>query len=305
MFFFYDVGTIINPAPMDNQETKTINNTFHTSSENNNPDTVNEQIDTNILLFTIPDLLSWFDTTQSEDYQNAYRIACEEQSYLCSSIQLQFSDNNKEYYYGLLALLSINEINNLLLNADNLQTTLIIKHDPEHKKRWYANKQSIVINTHNMSEEEFFEVLVHELGHTIDLWVIQWKDKILHKEFTEFWEQVFAIDDPSLEYYTLSRESEWIKRQWSDINDFCTIYGSKNPFEDFSECFNLYINHHTYFLTLITTNPILQQKYQFIQSWIRRGKQYKQNIHNYSTDINHRYRDSTKIPLSDDTRTTL
>ena len=298
MCFFYDVGTIVNPAPMQNNQQLIITNPTHPSSENNNPDTVNEQSENNIVPFTIPDLLSWFDSTQSEEYQNAYRIACEGQSYLCSSIQLQFSDNNKEYYYGLLALVTIHEINNLLLKSDTLQTTLIIKNDPDQKKRWYATKQSIVINIYNLSEEEVFEVLVHELGHTLDLWILQGTDSTLHTKFTEFWEPVFALDDPSIPFYTLSRESEWIKRPWSNITDFCTIYGSQNPFEDFSECFNLYINHHNYFVSLSQTNSILLQKYHFIQSWIRQGNHYKNNTHTYSSDLSYRYRDSTKIPVS-------
>lgn len=283
----------------NNQQNAITDNTVHPSSENNNPDTVNEQRENSVIPFTLPELILWFDLNQSEKYHDAYRIACEGQSYLCSSIQLQFSENNKEYYYGLLALLSINEINNLLLKADTLQTTLIIKNDPDQKKRWYATKQSIVINTHNLSEEEFFEVLVHELWHTLDLWIIEWTDSTLHTKFTEFWEPVFALDDPSLSYYTLSRESEWIKRPWSNITDFCTIYGSSNPFEDFSECFNLYINHHDYFVSLTQNNLILLQKYQFIQSWIRQGNHYKNNSHNYSFDLSYRYRDSTKIPISE------
>jgi hypothetical protein len=37
-----------------------------------------------------------------------------------------------------------------------------------------------------------------------------------------------------------------------------------NPFEDFAECFNLYMNHNAYFRSIAQNNIILTQKYNFI-----------------------------------------
>ncbi len=297
MFFFYDIGTIINPAPMQDLNPKILE-TVHNTPEDIFPHTMNDPID-NKDMFTLHDLLHWFDSNQSNSYKQQYNKFCESQSYLCSTLQLQLDDSDiKKDYYALLSLLTINDMNNLVLSSHTLQTTLIIKNDPDQKKRWYATKQSIVININNLKDEEFFEVLVHELWHTLDLWVIQGNSTIVDTHYTEFWDPKFSEDDPSLEYYALSRESEGIKKRWSSITDFCSIYGSSNPFEDFAECFNLYINHHDYFVSLSQTNSTLLQKYHFIQSYIRQAPSYKSHTHNYNTDPSHRYRDSTKIPVS-------
>ena len=37
-----------------------------------------------------------------------------------------------------------------------------------------------------------------------------------------------------------------------------------NPFEDFSECYNLYMNHQNIFRFLARTNDILKNKYNYL-----------------------------------------
>ena len=37
-----------------------------------------------------------------------------------------------------------------------------------------------------------------------------------------------------------------------------------NPFEDFAECHNLYLNHHNIFRSLATTNDMLKNKYNYL-----------------------------------------
>jgi hypothetical protein len=39
-----------------------------------------------------------------------------------------------------------------------------------------------------------------------------------------------------------------------------------DPFEDFAECFNLYVNHNTLFKTMAKNNQILKKKYNFVAS---------------------------------------
>lgn len=298
MFFFYDVGTIVNPSPSFIKKT----------TDNIHPST--EQIDTPTTLPTITqdqistikseelsELIQWFDIEQKDYYRERYTKLCEYYSSRCSGIQLQFSDtNNKDYYRWLITLATIDKLNNLLLSESWFENSIIIK-DDDSKKRWYATKSGIVINSRNLSSSEFFEVLVHELGHILDLALIQWTSSELHPLFTEFQEPVFAIDDPSLQYYALSRDSEGLKKSGSSIRDFCTIYGSQNPFEDFSECFNLYINHHDYFLSLLPTSKILQSKYDFITLWMRYKDLQIINFSDYNHESDHRYRDSTKISI--------
>jgi len=46
----------------------------------------------------------------------------------------------------------------------------------------------------------------------MDLGALQGKSKIKSNLYTEFGKKNFAIDDPSLEYYKYSRQSETIRK---------------------------------------------------------------------------------------------
>lgn len=176
--------------------------------------------------------------------------------------------------------------------AESIQTITINKE--KSSSRWYSSHNSIVINYGDMSRQEFKEVLTHELGHIIDLWVLHGYSSKKNEVFSEFEEFVFEEDDPSLMYYSLSRDWEDKKKAQSTKQDFCTTYGMSNPFEDFAECLNLYLYHHEYFSTLIAWNKILEKKYEYIAKIF--GYQYIQwwKIDNNKSK-NYRYRDSTRI----------
>jgi len=85
-----------------------------------------------------------------------------------------------------------------------------------------------------------------------------------HGAFTEFGKKVFATDDLSLKYYAESWKSETVRKPGSLKKDFCSGYGMSDPFEDFAECFNLYINHHSLFKAMAKNNQILTKKYNFV-----------------------------------------
>ena len=48
--------------------------------------------------------------------------------------------------------------------------------------------------------------------------------------------------------------------------DFCSWYGMSDPFEDFAECHNLYLNHHDYFRKLAMNNSTVKNKYNFMSN---------------------------------------
>jgi hypothetical protein len=106
--------------------------------------------------------------------------------------------------------------------------------------------------------------LTHEVGHIIDLGALQGKSKTKHQLFTEFGKAVFTIDDPSLEYYEYSRQSETIRKSGVNKKDFCSGYGMSDPFEDFAECHNLYLNHQNVFQFLAQHNTSLRNKYNYL-----------------------------------------
>jgi len=102
------------------------------------------------------------------------------------------------------------------------------------------------------------------MGHILDLGILQGSQKTIDQTYTEFGKAVFAIDDISLSYYRLSRDSESIRKSTAIKKDFCSGYGMSNPFEDFAECFNLYINHNALFKAYAKDNKMIKNKYNFI-----------------------------------------
>jgi len=108
---------------------------------------------------------------------------------------------------------------------------------------------------------------------------------------------VFAINDPSIAFYKVSRESESIRKAEAKRKDFCSGYGMTNPFEDFSECFNLYINHNIFFREIAKKNGVLTNKYNFIAALVD-GKYIASNneeLKKLQPNADRRPRDTTKI----------
>lgn len=113
---------------------------------------------------------------------------------------------------------------------------------------------------------EFYQVFNHELGHIIDLGSLNGKSKVRSSLFTEFGQKNFAIDDPSIPFYSISWQSEEIRKEAATQEDFCSGYGMTDPFEDFAECHNLYLNHQNIFKTLAASNSALEQKYAYFDA---------------------------------------
>lgn len=166
------------------------------------------------------------------------------------------------------------------------------------KRRWYATWDSIIFNIGSVQgKKEFIELSTHEMGHIVDLWYIQWSSSKKERNFTEFGQIVFAINDPSLSFYRLSRNSETIRKAEAKKKDFCSGYGMTDPFEDFSECFNLYTHHNSLFKQIAKTNVVLKKKYNLIAAIV--SGQYmavnNQDLVLIKTDGLRRPRDTTKI----------
>ena len=70
-----------------------------------------------------------------------------------------------------------------------------------------------------------------------------------------------------------------------------------NPFEDFSECFNLYMNNQNFFKVIAKQSPVLEKKYNFIAT-IMQGKYIAKNGESLSLlkwKKDRRPRDTTKL----------
>lgn len=165
-------------------------------------------------------------------------------------------------------------------------------------RRGYADRNNIVFNLWSVqSRKEFIELTTHEMGHITDLGYIQWSSTQRDRNFTEFGKVVFSIDDFSLWFYKISRDKEKIRKAITKKKDFCSGYGMSDPFEDFSECFNLYTNHNSFFRQIAKTNSILKRKYNLIAS-IFDGKYITSNSNDLTlikTNTTRRPRDTTKL----------
>ena len=240
-----------------------------------------------------------FDVEESHGTSTIYLKICTKYSDVCKKVNWSgvFTDEDKAtklaYVAYLLKKLDAN-ISHWKVPSKALLAMLI--NEKKWSRRWSANRDTVTINLWWMSyNNEFFQVISHEMGHIVDLWWLQWTSIKKSSIFTEFDKSVFAIDDPSIEYYKYSWSSEKVRKSWITREDFCSWYGMSDPFEDFAECHNLYLNHHDYFYKLALSNSTIRNKYNYLSNlyW---GKYINDSEAKYENwDNSYRVRDTTKI----------
>jgi hypothetical protein len=235
---------------------------------------------------------------ESELQNDTYQNLCIQTPSLCNIIHNNINNKNQQDQYNLHTIKTLQHINTILSKnyptLDQWLHSIIIKDEP-WDKRWYSNHNAIVINIDKLSYEEYDEVLIHELWHIIDLWIIEGFTELKNTLFTEFNKAVFSINDLSLLYYTLSRDSENQRKIITKKEDFCTVYWMNNPFEDFAECFNLYLNHNSYFNTIKKSSSILDKKYDFIAQLFSNHYIHTDTSSWNNENVNYRYWDSTRM----------
>lgn len=106
----------------------------------------------------------------------------------------------------------------------------------------------------------------HELGHIIDFSLLKGNSSTKDAHFTEFNKATRSINDPSLDFYTISWKDEHTRKKDASYKDFVSGYAMKDIYEDFAESVQLFFNHHGYFLELATSNQVLQKKYDYINN---------------------------------------
>jgi hypothetical protein len=235
----------------------------------------------------------WADT-EDMVFAEKFQYICDENSDLCSKITFiwEISAKDKYVYFSLIVYV-VDAINNLLASQfDSLDDVLesIDINTVGWLRRGGADWHNITINTQIIwSYEEFLEVLTHEIWHVIDLWVIQWVSRSKNFDYTEFGAVQFAADDWSIDFYALSWKDEYKRHALSYSSDFCSGYGMSNPFEDFAECLNLYLNHNALFRFWAANNAALEKKYNlfaalFDNSYLFAGSKDLALIKNYDSD---------------------
>ena len=265
-----------------------------------------------IVLVGETDEVNKFDYLQTEENLNqntvedqehwsssAFFNLCTKYIEICKKLSWvgEFSDEEKseKFVYVVYLLQTLDKNIRLWANPSEALLAMLIN-EKKWSRRGSANRNTITMNLGWMQyDNEFFQVLSHEMGHIVDLWWLQWISSKKSSIFTEFGKSVFAIDDPSLEYYKYSRSSEKIRKSWMIKEDFCSGYGMSDPFEDFAECHNLYLNHHDYFRKIALLNQTMKNKYNFFSNLY--GWEYINNseVKYEDRDDTHRARDTTKM----------
>jgi len=240
---------------------------------------------------------SWhLSADQESSSLGVFEDICALDVVLCRNIYFQwdFTQSEKALYLGSVFAVSQFIDKNIVTNQQlNMTLTQMQINKSEGKRRWYATWNTILINTQGIqNKKEFINLIAHEVWHVLDLWMIQWKRKETSSTYTEFGKVVFALDDASLLFYGLSRDTEKIRKASSTQKDFCSGYGMTNPFEDFAECFNLYLHHNRLFQFFASQSSILRKKYNFMATLF--GWKYLDQW-TVSRDKESRPRDTTKL----------
>ena len=197
---------------------------------------------------------------------------CKYNQQICNITSFDWDfDTNQKIKYQALIIYLIKNLNTFFGGKHKITDTLykirLVKWISD--RRGYAGHSTITIDAWLInSNKEFFEVLTHEMWHHIDLWILKGSSNTKSTIYTEFGEEAFALDDPSLIFYKFSRLSEITRSGASSYKDFVTWYGMSDPFEDFAECFNLYINHHSLFVQMKTSSAVLANKYNYIRTYL-------------------------------------
>ena len=241
------------------------------------------------------------DLWNYEDHwsSSAFMKMCNQYKTICNKISWawDFNDEDKALKFAYIAYL-LKKLDTNITRWKNPSEALsaMLINNKTWARRGSANWNTVTINLWWMKyDNEFFQVITHEMGHIVDLWWLQWSSNNMSSIFTEFNKTVFAIDDPSLEYYKYSRSSEKVRKSWMTKEDFCSWYGMSDPFEDFAECHNLYLNHHDYFRKIALNNSTIKNKYNFLANlyW---WKYINNSEADYEQrDTSHRVWDTTKI----------
>lgn len=205
---------------------------------------------------------------ESDLYNEKLNTLCYTFRSVCDSIHLVDSFSSRERYFytaiPIYLMYYMDRYGNFDNNIMDIIHTVSVSSDPG--RRGYANHDSVIINTSDINSiREYLEIMTHELGHIVDLGAVTGTMRRKDTTYTEFGQVRFSLDDPSLDYYRLSRANESTRNAGQTRNDFCSGYGQRNPFEDFSECMNLYINHHDLFEHITSRSSTLRRKYTYIK----------------------------------------
>ncbi|MDR3169534.1 MAG: hypothetical protein LBU27_07465 [Candidatus Peribacteria bacterium] len=184
-------------------------------------DAILEQLTTEILqIFSGLDAESSSEpiapTDKEHDVANDFVQLCETSATFCEKTFWNgtFTPREKSEYFGQITTI-VSGIDTIAQRGKALEQVFsqILINQAKGNRRGSSGRTKLTMNLGGMEyDDEFRQVFTHEVGHIVDLGSLQGKNKNQSALYTEFGKKAFALDDPSLEYYKYSRQSESIRK---------------------------------------------------------------------------------------------
>ena len=137
------------------------------------------------------------------------------------------------------------------------------------KNRGLAGKHVLILDG-TVPDEEFRTLMVHELGHVIDLGCLAGSNNTRPTAFKDGRSVIYA-NDPSVSYYRISWLSSTKKRRGAVKADFASGYAFADPFEDFSEGLVYYVFQRDSFKRRAATNRTMALKLRWFDRYFGPG----------------------------------
>ena len=150
--------------------------------------------------------------------------------------------------------------------------------EPRGKMQWHAITLSATVSR----DSEFVKLLVHEVGHFIDIYSLVAGSNDI---------------DPSDVFYGISWQDKTTKKANEKLANFVSGYAATNKFEDFAESFTFYVFHNREFVDRAMKNETLRQKYLFFSNSVFTGGEFIDSDFRIGKIPNYLW-DTTKIPIS-------
>ena len=171
----------------------------------------------------------------------------------------------------------------------------IISFDDIDRPRAMASATRLYLRSDLFHLPERKEVIIHELGHVVDLGGLRGSSGSEISSFRDGTLPVFA-DDLSVRFYEISWKSEREQTSETLPEDFVTGYAATDPFEDFSESFLFYLEQGNAFRAYAKKNGAIRQKHNFFQKEIFDDVEFMTG--GTPTDFSSREWDATKVDFS-------
>ena len=238
---------------------------------------------------------------ENHEFELKYQTLCLSNFSLCLKVNFVWDISSKDkfmYFASTMYVLDTISKNMQIWWDINTQLKKVTIDSAYGSTRWTADRNSVSIKLWAVkSYVEYLWLISHELWHVVDLWVIQGYSSDKDSNYTEFGQQVFAVDDPSIIYYSLCWDSETVRKSTVTKEDFCSWYGMSDPFEDFAECHNMYLNHNDIFKSWAKKNEIMKQKYNYFANLYGWKFMFKSSsdLSKFNADNSWRPWDTTKM----------